>query len=198
MTALEHLSQAIEPTVTTSTKGIQLRPEFYIQHEDQGVAVKAFDHTKLSYKQRFNGMGRVLQYLVSNGGDATSYLEHMNFVIKQAAAHNFMDQAYVAYDRAVVDKVICGPSKVFIAGDVLVVSSNSHAGNMLPVNPVTPHRSFGITTITNPAQVPIVKSNMFVLCVKGTLGSGLPAKKKRQQKSSLLPLAIAPHVRLSW
>ena len=139
--ALEHLSQAIDPSVPSSTKGIQLRPEYYIQHVDQGIAIKSLDHTKLSYRELVCGMNRVLDYLVSINGDAASYLEHMIFVTKQASVHSFTDSAYVSYDRAVVDKVAKGNTKKFVAGDTLAVASHFHAGNLLPVN--NPRRQFG-------------------------------------------------------
>ena len=128
-TALEQLSQANEPTIPASTKGIQLRPEYYIQHIDQGVALKSIDHTKLTYKELVSGMVRVLEYLVSANGDATSYIEHLAFVTKQASLHSFYDSAYVSYNRSVVDKVVRGSSIKFIAGDTLSASSHFHAGN---------------------------------------------------------------------
>ena len=133
-TAMEHLAQAIEPTVSTTTKGIQLRPEYYIQHVDQGIAVKSLDHTKLTYRELVCGMSKVLEYLVSINGEASSYLEHMIFLTKQASTHSFNDTAYVAYDRSVVDKVIKGGSVKFIAGDTLSVSSHFHAGNLVPAS----------------------------------------------------------------
>ena len=128
--ALEKLSQAIEPTVSTSTKGIQLRPEYYIQHVDQGIAIKSLDHTKLTYRELLAGMCRVLDHLVTSGGDANSYLQHMVFVTKQASVHQFTDAAYVAYDRSVVDKVAKGTVRQFVAGDTLAVASHFHVGNL--------------------------------------------------------------------
>ena len=132
--ALEHLSQAIEPTIATSTKGILLKPEYYIQHVDQGTAIKSLDHTKLSYRDLMSGMSRVLEYLSTTGNaEAThSYLQHMIFLTKQASAHHFVDSAYVAYDRAVVDKVVKGQSHLFTAGDTLAVASHFHVGNLAP------------------------------------------------------------------
>ena len=129
-TVLSQLSQAIEPTVSTTTKCIEFRPEYYVQHVDQGIAVKSLDHTKLSYRELISGMTRVLEHLVNTGGEAASYLEHLIFISKQASVHSFVDCAYVSYDRAVVDKFIKGTTKKFIAGDTLAVSSHFHAGNM--------------------------------------------------------------------
>ena len=127
--------------MAASTKGIQLRPEYYVQHVDQGIAIKNLDHTKLSYRELASGMSRVLEYIVLVNGDATSYLEHMVFITKQASVHHFNDSAYVSYDRAVVDKVVKGYSKKFIAGDTLSVASHFHAGNLLLQN--NTRRQFG-------------------------------------------------------
>ena len=141
--ALEHLSEAIQPGISASTKGMELRPEYYIQHVDQGVAIKSIDHTKLTFRELISGMGRVLEYLVQINWEATSYLEHFNFLTKQASVHSFNDSAYVAYDRAVVDKVICGVNKRFVAGDSLAVSSHFHAGNLSQPPPSTSKRFAG-------------------------------------------------------
>ena len=134
--ALRQLSQAIDPS-PVSNKGIVYRPEYYIQHVDRGTQVKMLDHTKLTFKELISGMGRVMQYLLDTGGDLAGYIGHFNFVSDQAYQHNFVDQAFVGYDRFVVDKFIKLESsnkspKVFSVGDVLGVASHFHAGNMQP------------------------------------------------------------------
>ena len=126
--ALQQLSIAIDPTSASSTKGLLLRPEYYIQHKDQGVPVKSLDHTKLSYKQLVCGMGRVLKYLIQSGYEFMSYLEHYNFVTLHASRHNFLDMAFVGYDRYIVDRVLGGETAGFCAGDSLAVSTFFHAG----------------------------------------------------------------------
>ena len=115
-----------------------LRPEYYIQHHDKGISVKNLDHSKLSYKELASGMGRVLQYLVSVGGDSASYLRHFNYVLAQASRHQFSDHAFVNYDRYIVDQVIRGDSREFVAGDNLAVASYFHAGNISQSKPVHP------------------------------------------------------------
>ena len=133
MSALKQLSQAIDPS-PVSHKGMVYRPEYYIQHVDKGMQVKMLDHTKLTYKELVSGMGRVMQYLVENGGDVAGYVGHFNFIAEQAYQHSFVDQAFVGYDRFVVDKYIKLETsnktpKVFAVGDVLGVASHFHAGN---------------------------------------------------------------------
>ena len=133
-TALRQLSQAIDPS-PVSNKGIVYRPEYYIQHVDRGVQVKSLDHTKLSFKELISGMGRVMQHLMDTGGDLAGYLGHFNFIAEQAHQHSFVDQAFVGYDRFVVDKYIKLEvankfPRAFVAGDVLGVSSHFHAGNL--------------------------------------------------------------------
>ena len=136
--ALQQLSLAIEPSIATSTKGIQLRPEYYIQHLDAGTPVKSLDHTKLTYHELVSGMARVLTYLHSVGGDTKGYLDHLKFVTYQAAHHSFVDAAYVGYDRYIVDKVVRGEQKVFVPSDTLGVSTHFHAGNFVqPRKPPT-------------------------------------------------------------
>ena len=146
---LKQLSIAIDPTPQMSTKGLLLRPEYYIQHVDKGVSVKSLDHTKLTFKELISGMGRVMLHLTATGGDLNSYVRHFNFVAKQAASHSFTDAAYISYDRYVVDQVIAGslypdqPAPTFVAGDLLGVASCFHAGNLVPVAaPVKPAQNF--------------------------------------------------------
>ena len=114
--ALQQLSLAINPTLSTTAKGLVLRREYYIQHHDEGLPVKSLDYTKLSYKELVSGMGCVLQYLVSVGGYFISYLKHYNYVTAQAARHQFSDHAFVGYDRYIVDQVVRGEAKEFVAG----------------------------------------------------------------------------------
>ena len=132
--ALRQLSQAIDPS-PISNKGIVYRPKYYIQHVNRGVQVKSLDHTKLTFKELVSGMGRVMQHLVDTGGDLPGYLGHFNFIAEQAHQHSFVDQAFVGYDRFVVDKYIKLESankvpRVFVVGDVLGVWSHFHAGNL--------------------------------------------------------------------
>ena len=130
--ALEQLSNAIDPTSVAKSKGMNLRPEFYVQHVDQGVQIKSLDHTKLTYRELVSGMGRVMMYLSQNSGDVLSYIQHFNFIAAQAHKNNFTDQAFVCYERDVTDKVIRGDGRSsFVAGDPLAVASNFHAGNLL-------------------------------------------------------------------
>ena len=132
---LQQLSVAIDPTPQSSTKGLLLRPEYYIQHKDKGVAVKNLDHSKLTFKELMSGMGRVMLHLAKTGGELISYIEHFNYLVRQAGVHNFTDAAYVSYDRHVVDQYINGDSKSFNAGDLFGVALHFHAGNLASARP---------------------------------------------------------------
>ena len=92
---LQQLSLSIDPTPRLSTKGLLLRPEYYTQHKDKGIAVKNLDHSKLTYKELMSGMGRVMMHLAKTGGELMSYIEHFNYLVRQAAVSNFQDSAYV-------------------------------------------------------------------------------------------------------
>ena len=134
---LQQLSIAIDPTPQSSTKGLLLRPEYYVQHKDKGVPVKSLDHSKLSFKELMSGMGRVMIHLAKSGGEFMSYIEHFNYLVRQAAVSNFQDSAYVGYDRHVVDKFINGDTATFVAGDLLGVALHFHVGNLVNVQPPT-------------------------------------------------------------
>ena len=141
---LQQLSVAIDPTPQTSTKGLLLRPEYYVQHKDKGVPVKSLDHSKLTFRELMSGMSRVMLHLAKTGGNVTSYMEHFSFLTRKAGAHGFMDSAYVAYDRHVVDQFINGDSEGFVAGDMFGIALHFHAGNLLLSKPVfKPNRGRG-------------------------------------------------------
>lgn len=76
------------------------------------------------------GMLCVLEQLLLSGNESWhSYIQHMKFVARQSLGRNYVDQAFVGYDRMVVDKYLQDTHKGFAAGDVLSVSSNFHAAN---------------------------------------------------------------------
>ena len=127
---LQQLSIAIDPTPQSSVKGLLLRPEYYVQHKDKGVPVKSLDHSKLTFKELMSGMGRVMLHLSKTGGNVSSYIEHFSFLTRKAGAHSFVDSAYVAYDRYVVDQFINGDTESFVPGDLFAVALHFHAGNI--------------------------------------------------------------------
>ena len=96
--ALEQLVEAVKPSVANSRKGIQLRPEYHVQHVDLGISIKLLDYQKVTYHELLSGMCRVLDFIVSVNGDANSYLEHMSLVTKKASLHRFINSVYVGYD----------------------------------------------------------------------------------------------------
>ena len=89
-----------------ATKGLLLRPEYYVQYKDKGIPVKNLDHSKLSFKELMSGMGRVMLHLSKTGGEVTSYIEHFSFLTRKAGAHAFVDSAFVGYERHVPDQFI--------------------------------------------------------------------------------------------
>ena len=132
---LQQLSIPIDPTPQSSVKGLLLRPDYYVQHKDKGVPVKNLDHTKLFFNKLMSGIGRVLMHLSKTGGNVTSYIEHFSFVTLRAGAHNFVDSAYVGYDRHLVDQVINGEAEKYAAGDLFGVALHFHVGNVVQPKP---------------------------------------------------------------
>lgn len=130
--ALSKLSDIIDPSTAMKTKGILLRPEYYVQHKSNGVAIRNLDHSKLTFRELCYGMDCILVHLLKTGGDALSYASHKLFVSSQAKSGRFVDRALVDYDRHVIDKVIEGESSTFITGDLLGVALYFHGGNTLP------------------------------------------------------------------
>lgn len=130
--ALSKLSDAIDPVASVKTKGMLLRPEYYVQHKCNGVSIRNLDHTKLSYRELIFGMDSVMNYLFQSGGDAQGYSSHKLFLSGQAKMNKFIDRAYVDYDRFIIDNFIEGLATTFVVGDLLGVAMFFHGGNLLP------------------------------------------------------------------
>ena len=140
---LQQLSVAIDPTPQSATKGLLLRPEYYVQHKDKGIPLKNLDHSKMSFQELMSGMGRVMLHLSKTGGDVASYIEHFSFLTRKAGAHTFVDAAYVGYKRHVTDQF--GDTDKFVAGDLFGIALYFHAGNVVQAKPqfVKPFRGRG-------------------------------------------------------
>lgn len=130
--ALSKLSDMIDPSTAIKSKGILLRPEYYVQHKANGVAIRNLDHSKMNFRDLCYGMDCILVHLLKTGGDAINYASHKLFVSTQAKSGRFVDRALVDYDRHVMDKFIEGESSSFIVGDLLGVALYFHGGNTLP------------------------------------------------------------------
>ena len=141
--ALAQLTLAVDPAAGKA-KGLLLRPEYYFQHVKSSTPIKQLDHTKLNYKELIYGWFCVIEHLMSKGGDLGGYVAHCKFVAEQAASGQFIDAAFVNYDRHVVSKVVDGVSATFTAGDMLGVASHLNAANLVinknPVSQKTPSK----------------------------------------------------------
>ena len=138
--ALAQLTLAVDPAAGKS-KGLLLRPEYYIQHIKAGTPLKQIDHNKLSYKDLVYGWFCVLHHLQATGGDVQGYLGHCKFTSEQAMSDSFVDSAFIKYDRHVVSKVVDGLSNTFTIGDNLGVASCMNAASLLPPKLTTQRKS---------------------------------------------------------
>ena len=140
--ALEKLSLAVDPAASShKLQGTGYKPEYYVQHIKGGVPLKQINHTKLSYREMVYGWFCILQHLIKVEGDVNSYLAHCRYVSQQAMASQFLDSAYVGYDRQVISNVISGESDTFEIGDPFAVATFFHAGNLLPAKVKTKPKS---------------------------------------------------------
>ena len=125
--AIAQLSVAVD--TSSKGKGLELRPEYYVQHLERGTPVKSLDHSKMSTEELIFGMVSVLEHLIENGGEWGDYAKHLNFVCRQVMERTFVAAAFVGYDRMVVDKFMKGHSATFVEGDTVAAASNFHAGH---------------------------------------------------------------------
>lgn len=69
-----------DPSTDVMSRGILLRPEYYVQHIDNDIPVKNISYKNMSYNDLVYGMCKVAQYLLLAGGDINGYMNHMGFV----------------------------------------------------------------------------------------------------------------------
>lgn len=72
--ALQHLSNVVDPDSSSRSAGMLYRPEFYALHKMGNIPTCQLDPKKMSYKQLLYGMVCVAQHIRANGADIDSYL----------------------------------------------------------------------------------------------------------------------------
>lgn len=80
--ALQHLSNVVDPDATARSAGMLFRPEFYSLHKKENVPVRQLDHKKMTYKQLIYGMVCVAQHIRASGGEIDGYLGHLEFITR--------------------------------------------------------------------------------------------------------------------
>lgn len=118
-----------DPSTDVMSRGILMRPEYYVQHIDNDIPVRNISHKSMSYNDLVYGMCKVAQFLLLSGGDIHGYMNHMSFITRQARQDCYLDSNFVDYDRIVVNSVIKGETPTFVAGYPLAQSMCFHSAN---------------------------------------------------------------------
>lgn len=128
--ALQHLSNVVDPEATARSTGMSFRPEFYSLHKGENIPVRQLDHKKMSYKQLLYGMVCVAQHIRSVGSDIDGYLNHLEFVTRHACDDSYQDLAYTDYDRYVTDHFLKHPAGGFVMADQVGIRYSFHAARL--------------------------------------------------------------------
>lgn len=76
-TALQQLSNAVDPEASVPNAGMHFRPEFYALHKLNNIPLRQVDFRKMSFKQLLYGMMCVAQKVRASGYDIDGYLAHI-------------------------------------------------------------------------------------------------------------------------
>ena len=114
--ALSRISVAIDPS-GSEVKGITLRPEYWVQHDRQGVPVRALNHARLTIPELMYGMFRVMS-AVTDPSQKAAYEAHYKFLSECIIQDLYPARAYVNYDREVTNKIINGELSEYPACDL--------------------------------------------------------------------------------
>lgn len=112
-----HLTKALAKlTGDEEDEGKYLRPECYAQHD---IREKGRDHNKLDYVGLFYGWTCVAKFILKNGGNIQSYIDHIQYAAGMLNTKQFYDAGAVKYDRMIMDKYIEGKASTFSPDPVI-------------------------------------------------------------------------------
>lgn len=126
--AMEQLSLSIDPS-SSRKAGQFLRPEYQYCVMEKGMPLRNADESKLTIQEYLYGMCLVMSYLIDNNGDWASYFTHFKRVMKFCVGKKYVNAAYVAYDKEVVDCYLKDPSSGFNAVDSLSIPTHFCSAN---------------------------------------------------------------------
>lgn len=118
---LQHLAD-LDPRQT----GMIYRPDYHVLHCEEGEPIKQVSHKNMSYRKLVHGMVLVARHIRKNGGDLDRYLAHMDYVTRHGKNADYMDSAYVEYDKMIIDDLVREPSSGLKVGDVMASSFCFH------------------------------------------------------------------------
>lgn len=93
------------------------------------MPLKQADASKLTINEYLYGMCLVMSHLVETNGDWKSYMHHFKRVMKFFVGKKYVNAAYIAYDKEVVDSYLKDPSAGFNAADSLAIPTHFCSAN---------------------------------------------------------------------
>lgn len=122
--------------------GMNLRPEYHVLHKQEGEPLKQITYKSMSYRKLVHGMVLVARNIIAQGGSVDTYLRHMEYVTRHGKYGDYTDQAYVEYDKIIIDNYVQNPSSGIKVGDTMAASYCFH--DVTRIKPSSP-----INTILN-------------------------------------------------
>lgn len=126
--AMAQLSISIDPS-SAKPQGQLLRPEYHVCVIERGMPIKQSDASKLTINEYLYGTCLVMCHLVETNGDWKSYMQHFKRIMKFFVGKKYINAAYIAYDKEVVDSYLKEPSLGFNASDSLAVPTHFCSAN---------------------------------------------------------------------
>lgn len=129
-TALQQLSNAVDPDASNRNAGMLFRPEYYALHKLNNIPVRQLDHRRMSFKQLMYGMTCVAQHVRSSGYDIDGYLSHVEFISRHVSDDSYIDSAYADYDKFVIDNFLKSPISGFRIADSVAIGHAFHPAKL--------------------------------------------------------------------
>lgn len=93
------------------------------------MTLRQADASKPTINEYLYGICLVMSHLVDTNGDWKSYLHHYKRVMKFFVGKKYVNAAYIAYDKEVVDSYLRDPASGFNASDSLAIPTHFCSAN---------------------------------------------------------------------
>lgn len=128
--ALQQLSNAVDPDASIRSAGMRFRPDYHALHKLSNIPLRQVDYRKMSFKQLMYGMTCVAQNVRAGGYDIDGYLSHIEFITRHASDESYTDCAYAEYDHFVIDRFLKNPVAGFVIADSVAIGHAFHPAKL--------------------------------------------------------------------
>ena len=108
----QHPAQALRNVLISDNNGNSLLPAYHISMR-KSVDFSKFNSSQMTLVELIHGWGCVAKFIVANGGDIDSYVNHLHFTTEMCLNGNYSHKAAIKYDEYIMRQFISGGQENF-------------------------------------------------------------------------------------